>query len=396
MKTRIITEDISAAAEIIKNGGLVAVPTETVYGLAVNSINKKAVQRLYELKGREENKPLSILIASKDEIDKFCENVPNAAYFLADCFWPGPLTLILDAKDIISDIVRAGGKTVGLRCPKQNQTLRLLKITDLPLAAPSANLSGEKSPITADDVLKYFDGKIEAVIDGGTCEEGMESTILDLSRTPYAVLRHGAIAEKELDFALCASLTIIGITGGTGSGKTTALHTIEQLGGLVIDSDEVYHTLLRECDPMRQELSESFPGVGDTKSLGQIVFNDKEALSTLNSITHRYVGREIMERLLEWAKNGGELAAIDAIALIEGGIGNFCKATVAIIADTDIRIKRLIAREAVSEEYASLRISAQKPNEYYKEVCDFTLENNGTRNEFSEKCRVLFENIIRG
>ena len=394
MQTKIITEDVSAAADIIKSGGIVAVPTETVYGLAVNCFNEKSVQRVYEIKGREENKALSILVSGKDAIDSLCKNVPKLAFFLADCFWPGPLTMILDSNDNIPDIVKAGGKTVGLRCPKQEQTLELLQITDLPLAAPSANPSGKKSPLSAEDVLKYFDGKIDAVIDGGACELGLESTILDLSKTPYIILRRGAIAENELNLALFASLTIIGITGGTGSGKTTALDTVEKMGGLVIDSDEVYHTLLRESGPMRAELSEHFPGVSDTKELGKIVFNDKDALATLNSITHRYIGEEIMRKLLEWTLNGGELAAIDAIALVEGGIGNYCKATVAITADTDIRIQRLIDREGISREYARLRIEAQKPDEYYIEVCDYALENNGTREEFSEKCRVLFENII--
>lgn len=399
MQTKIINDEISTAADIIKNGGLVAVPTETVYGLAANGFDAKAVESIYTAKGRPENKPLSLMVAGVEAMEELCLDVPQAAHFLADCFWPGPLTIVLKANDKIPDIVRAGGTTVGLRCPDQNLTLELLRQAGLPLAAPSANPSGEKSPVSAQDVLKYFDGKIDAVIDGGICAVGKESTIIDMSQTPYKILRQGALAENDIDTALCASLKIIGITGGTGCGKTTALNVIKEMGGLVIDCDEVYHTLLSECTALRREINETFNGVlpedsKDTKALGEIVFNDKEELARLSSITDRYVGAEIKERLLEWAKNGGSTAAIDAIALIESGIGNFCRATVGVTAPTEDRIQRLIQREGISREYAALRIEAQKPNKFFEESCDYVLENNGSRESFAENCRVLFRDII--
>ena len=400
METQNLSGRVSDAADILKEGGLVAVPTETVYGLAANGFDENAVSKIYEVKGRPEAKPLSLMVAGIDAIDMLCQDVPKAAYTLAEVFWPGPLTIVLKAKKTIPEIVRAGGDTVGLRCPDHPQLRELLGAIDFPLAAPSANPSGEKSPVRAEDVLRYFNGKIEGIIDGGECTLGKESTIIGLSKTPYTILREGAVSADDVFLTLAASLTIIGITGGTGSGKTTALNVIEEMGGLIIDADEVYHTLLNESDAMLAALNERFPGAipegtRDTKALGEIVFSDPEELRALNAITHKFVGGEIGRQLTDWAKSGGELAAIDAIALIEGGISNICKATIGIIAPVETRIERLMKREGISREYASLRISAQKPNEFFEKNCDYTVFNDGTEEHFIDKCKEVFESIIR-
>ena len=400
METQNLSGRISDAADILNSGGLVAVPTETVYGLAANGFDEKAVLQIYEVKGRPEAKPLSLMVAGAEAIGALCEDVPRAAYVLANVFWPGPLTIVLKAKKTIPDIVRAGGDTVGLRCPDHPQLKELLGAVDFPLAAPSANPSGEKSPVKAEDVWRYFDGKIEGIIDGGECTLGRESTIIDLSKTPYTILREGAVSADDVFLALTASLTIIGITGGTGSGKTTALNVIKEMGGLIIDADEVYHKLLNESDAMLAALNERFPGAipegtRDTKALGQIVFSDPEELRALNAITHKFVSGEIAGALTDWAKRGGELAAIDAIDLIEGGASNICKATVGITAPTETRIERLMKREGISREYAALRISAQKPNEYFETNCDYTVLNDSTEELFKTKCREVFESIFR-
>jgi len=399
METRNLSGRISDAADILKAGGLVAVPTETVYGLAANGFDASAVSKIYEVKGRPEAKPLSLMVKGIDAIDTLCEDVPKAAYVLAEIFWPGPLTIVLKAKKTIPDIVRAGGDTVGLRCPDHPQLQELLGAIDFPLAAPSANPSGEKSPVKAEEVLRYFDGKIEGIIDGGECTIGKESTIIDLSKNPYTVLREGAVSADDVFLALAASLTIIGITGGTGSGKTTALNVIKDMGGLTIDADEIYHMLLKESEPMLVELNERFSGAipegtHDTKTLGQIVFSNPEELRALNSITHKFVGEEIGRELTNWAKCGGSIASIDAIALIEGGIANVCKATVGIIAPSETRIERLIKREGISHEYAALRISAQKPNEFFENNCDYIINNDGTEERFKIKCQEVFGAII--
>ena len=195
-------------------------------------------------------------------------------------------------------------------------------------------------------------------------------------------------------------MIIIGITGGTGCGKTTALSELERLGGEVIDCDAVYHELLETDAQLIAELSDRFPGtvtggVLDRKALGAIVFSDKKALADLNGIILSYVDREIWRRVDRARAEGRPAAAIDAINLFEGDIGKKCDVTVAVTAPEAERVRRLIAREGISEDYARLRIAAQQPNEYYSGLCDYTLVNDcATRGEFAARCRVLFENIL--
>lgn len=384
---------------IMRGGGLVAVPTETVYGLAGNGLDEKAVAEIYEVKGRPEVKPLSLMVHDAASMERYCENVPPQAYTLAKKFWPGPLTIVMKAKPCVPEIVRAGGETVGLRCPDHPLTLELLEKSGVPFAAPSANPSGEPSPKNADSVLKYFDGKIDAVLDGGECGIGCESTLIDLSRTPYRILRQGALPADEIADALVDSMKIIGITGGTGCGKTTALNELERRGALLIDCDAVYHRMLETDRPMLDEIEKYFPGAVidgklDRKALGAVVFTDEEALRDLNIITHRHINLEIRRILRERAMNGGTLAAIDAIELFSSGLAKRCTATIGVIADREVRIDRIMRRDGISREYAMMRVNAQRPNEYFIQKCSHVLENNGSQEEFIEKCRKTFEEVL--
>lgn len=384
---------------IMRGGGLVAVPTETVYGLAGNGLDEKAVAEIYEVKGRPEVKPLSLMVHDAALMERYCENVPPQAYTLAKKFWPGPLTIVMKAKPCVPEIVRAGGETVGLRCPDHPLTLELLEKSGVPFAAPSANPSGEPSPKNADSVLKYFDGKIDAVLDGGECGIGCESTLIDLSRTPYRILRQGALPADEIADALVDSMKIIGITGGTGCGKTTALNELERRGALLIDCDAVYHRMLETDRPMLDEIEKYFPGAVidgklDRKALGAVVFTDEEALRDLNIITHRHINLEIRRILRERAMNGGTLAAIDAIELFSSGLAKRCTATIGVIADREVRIDRIMRRDGISREYAMMRVNAQRPNEYFIQKCSHVLENNGSQEEFIEKCRKTFEEVL--
>ena len=369
---------------IMRGGGLVAVPTETVYGLAGNGLDEKAVAEIYEVKGRPEVKPLSLMVHDAASMERYCENVPPQAYTLAKKFWPGPLTIVMKAKPCVPEIVRAGGETVGLRCPDHPLTLELLEKSGVPFAAPSANPSGEPSPKNADSVLKYFDGKIDAVLDGGECGIGCESTLIDLSRTPYRILRQGALPADEIADAFVDSMKIIGITGGTGCGKTTALNELERRGALLIDCDAVYHRMLETDRPMLDEIEKYFPGAVidgklDRKALGAVVFTDEEALRDLNIITHRHINLEIRRILREHAMNGGTLAAIDAIELFSSGLAKRCTATIGVIADREVRIDRIMRRDGISREYAMMRVNAQRPNEYFIQKCSHVLENNGSQ-----------------
>ncbi len=400
MKTERISENIGLAADIIKQGGLVSVPTETVYGLAGNGLDEEAVAKIYEVKGRPEIKPLSLMVPGKQAMEAYCLDVPRAAYALAEKFWPGPLTIILKSKPCVPEIVRAGGSTVGLRCPDHAKTLELLRLCGLPLAAPSANPSSLPSPKTAEGVLEYFDGSIEAVIDGGECGIGQESTIIDMSRTPYRILRQGALPEEKIISVLKDSLTLVGITGGTGCGKTTALNVLADMGALIIDADELYHELTLTSDEMRREITERFGPVYEgnvlnRKALGNIVFSDSQALLDLNAITHKHVDGEIERRLTLHALNGGTLAAIDAIALLDAGFAKRTVFNVGITAPTEERVKRLLLREGVSEEYARVRIAAQKSNEYFEQNCHYTLCNDGTRQQFEDKCNKFFTEVLK-
>ena len=384
---------------IMRGGGLVAVPTETVYGLAGNGLDEKAVAEIYEVKGRPEVKPLSLMVHDAASMERYCESVPPQAHTLAKRFWPGPLTIVMKAKPCVPEIVRAGGETVGLRCPDHLLTLELLEKSGVPFAAPSANPSGEPSPKNADSVLKYFDGKIDAVLDGGECGIGRESTLIDLSRMPYRILRQGALPADEIADALVGGMKIIGITGGTGSGKTTALNELERRGALLIDCDAVYHRMLETDRPMLDEIEKYFPGAVvdgklDRKALGAVVFTDEEALRDLNIITHRHINLEIRRILREHAMNGGTLAAIDAIELFSSGLAKRCTATVGVIAGRDVRISRIMRRDGISREYAMMRVNAQRPNEYFIQNCSRVLENNGSQEEFIERCRKTFEEVL--
>ncbi|MDO4989988.1 MAG: L-threonylcarbamoyladenylate synthase [Eubacteriales bacterium] len=399
MQTRIITKDIPAAADVIQNGGLVAVPTETVYGLAGNGLNEASVRQIYEVKGRPAVKPLSLMVPDPSALERYGTEVPEQARTLAEQYWPGPLTIVVKARPEIPPIVLAGGKTVGLRCPDHPLTLELLQECTLPLAAPSANPSGRPSPKTAQQVLDYFDGQIDCVIDGGPCGIGTESTIIDMSVKPFRILRQGALPEEEIADILADAVKVIGVTGGSGAGKTTALQALEESGACVIDCDALYHELLQSCRPMLDELGNSFPsavsdGAVDRKVLGAIVFSDPDALLRLNAITHRYVREAVAQRLRAFAMQGFTLAAVDAAELIAGGLGERCLATVAVVSEEEKRIERITARDGISREAAQKRIRAQKPDCYYRENCDYILENNADRERFLDDCRRLIKEIL--
>ena len=203
MNTLYLTsDDVQQAASLLRQGKLVALPTETVYGLAADATQEDAVQANYDAKGRPETKPLNVLVDGMAMVETVCRDIPADAYQLADAFWPGPLTMILWGNSALPSIVPAGGGTQGVRCPNHPDTLAVIKALGRPLACPSANLSGQPSPKSADDVLAQLGGNIDAVLDGGPCSVGVESTILDLTATPYRILRQGGLGREEIEAVL--------------------------------------------------------------------------------------------------------------------------------------------------------------------------------------------------
>lgn len=191
-------EEAQAAATMLWKGGLVAVPTETVYGLAASARDGVAVQKIFDLKDRPYEKPISVLVSGMDMVEVYCQNIPPVAYKLAERYWPGPLTMILEDKGVVPLMVTAETDTLGVRCPDHPLTLSILEKADFPLAATSANPAGEEPAKTAQEVLRYFATKIEAVVDGGPCAVGVASTVLDLTEEEPKILREGGIPAQEL------------------------------------------------------------------------------------------------------------------------------------------------------------------------------------------------------
>ena len=518
-------ETPATAAEIIKNGELVAIPTETVYGLGANGLNPEAVAKIFQAKGRPQDNPLILHIADAADMEKYCHSIPECAYKLAEAFWPGPLTLVLPARENVPKCTTAGLPTVAIRCPDNSVTREIIRLSGVPIAAPSANISGKPSTTTAQHVLDDHDGKIAAVVDGGPCRVGVESTILDLSDEKPRLLRPGGITDHQLcaivgdiilDKAITASVSqgevakapgmkyrhyapdcqvlivdgdlpaavhyvkdhfapgnrvlcfeeeleafkefnplaygknadrdtllaglfaalrelddpaigtvfarcphgsgkalavqnrlgkaagftqvhprqkhfIVGITGGTGCGKTTALNAIRLLSGLTIDCDAEYHRLLEYDKELLAAIEARFPGTvvnGELqrKELGKRVFADATELAALNAITHP----RVKEAVLDMLPYTPSLVAIDAISLFESGLADLCDITVAITAPEENRVQRLMERENISEEYARARIAAQRSNAEFSDMCDYTLENDGTYQDFQRKCLAFF------
>lgn len=528
---RAVSDKIREAARILREGGLVAMPTETVYGLGANALNEEAVGRIFEVKGRPQDNPLILHLSGAQWLPRYCADIPPLAFALARKFWPGPLTLVLKRRNNVPDRVTAGLDTVAVRCPNHPVALALIRELGLPIAAPSANLSGRPSCTSAQEVLEDMDGKIEAVADGGPCAVGVESTILDLTESQPRLLRPGGVPVEAIEalagavavdgavtgaeggaspkapgmkyrhyaprapltvfsgspdataremarrmspdtgiicfdeylhlfpnqetrslgpynepgrqarrlfsvlrafdeipcaeiYAQCpdsrglglavsnrlkraagfhvvecgAQRIILGLTGGTGAGKSTVLQIVEDMGGSVLDCDKLYNEMLNSNEAMRGEIRVAFrraftaSGELDRKKLGAEVFSNKDRMARLNRIVYRHLVPEI-ERRLASVEEG--LCAVDAVNLAESGLSRLCDATIAVTAPMEVRVRRIISRDGISEQYARLRISAQKPDEYYRSKCDYELNNVAdTPETFLKDARIFLQRLI--
>ena len=518
------------AAAILRRGGLLGIPTETVYGLGADALNEDAVSRIFLAKGRPQDNPLIIHVPDASWLESYCRDVPPAAYRLAERFWPGPLTMILPRRDIVPLQTTGGLETVGVRCPNHPVTLAIIEAAGVPIAAPSGNTSGRPSPTTAAHMIEDMDGRIDGIVDGGPCTVGVESTIIDLTVTPPRLLRPGGLpleslrqvlGEVAVDKAVTGLLAagerprapgmkyrhyaphapvtvvtgepersarriqgllsdtagvicfdeyaplfpghiihklgpaadksaqarhvfdalrtfdgtdvteifaqcpddgglglavanrlkkaagfhlidadrplIVGLTGGTGAGKTSALAALEDLGGTVLDCDAVYHQMLRTDPALREAITAAFgpvfcpDGSLDRQKLGTLVFSDHAALDRLNAIVYEYLPPELLRRA-----QGHTLVGLDAISLMESGLGRLCACTVAVLAPAEDRVRRIMARDGITEDYARLRISAQQPDVFYRERCSHILENNcATPAQFREQARIFFRSMLR-
>ena len=521
---------IAEAAAILRRGGLLGIPTETVYGLGADGLNEDAVRRIFEAKGRPQDNPLILHVPDAGWLERCCVDIPDTAYALAERFWPGPLTMILPRRDCVPLRTTGGLDTVGVRCPDHPVTRAIIAAADTPVAAPSGNTSGRPSPTCARHMMEDMMGKIDGIVDGGPCAVGVESTIIDLTVQPPRLLRPGGLPLEALEavlgevavdkavtgllaagerprapgmkyrhyaphapvtvvtgepersarriqgllsdtagvicfdeyaplfpghiihklgpaadksaqarhvfdalrtfdgtdvteiFAQCPDdgglglavanrlkkaagfhlidadrPLIVGLTGGTGAGKTSALAALEDLGGTVLDCDAVYHQMLRTDPALREAITAAFgpvfcpDGSLDRQKLGTLVFSDHAALDRLNAIVYEYLPPELLRRA-----QGHTLVGLDAISLMESGLGRLCACTVAVLAPAEDRVRRIMARDGISEDYARLRISAQQPDAFYRERCSHILENNcATPAQFREQARIFFRSMLR-
>lgn len=536
MKTRVFhpengENEIKEAADILRSGGLLGIPTETVYGLGANALDEDAVLHIFQAKGRPQDNPLILHVPDVTWLERYCAQVPDTAYRLAEAFWPGPLTMILPRKPIVPLRTTGGLDTVGVRCPDHPVTRAIIQAAGVPVAAPSGNTSGRPSPTNAADMLEDMDGKIDGIVDGGACRVGVESTIIDLTVTPPRLLRPGGLPLEDLRrilgevavdkavtqkvtgsepprapgmkyrhyaphapvtvvtgdpdrsaayirsvlqagegvicfeeytglfpgcevqslgasadpaqqahrvfdalrrfdstlvtaiYAQCPDDTglglavgnrlkkaagfhivdadrlpqaVIGITGGTGSGKTSALRALERLGGRVIDCDAVYHRELRQNPALRADITAAFGDVFageelDRQKLGALVFSDPAALNRLNQIVYLHLLPVIRREM-----QGHLIVGLDAISLFESGLADLCGATVGITAPMEDRVRRIMARDSITEDYARLRVTAQQPDDYYTAHCGHILENHAqTPAEFEAVAEKFFKNLIQ-
>lgn len=506
-------EDLAKAAALLAAGEVVAIPTETVYGLAADALNPDAVRRIFAAKGRPMDNPLIVHIADIAQWDALVTAVTPTAKALADAFWPGPLTIILPHSDAVPDAVTAGLSTVAVRFPAHPVAQALIKQSGCVLAAPSANRSGSPSPTSAAHVRADLDGAIAAIVDGGASEVGVESTVVAVDGDRVRVLRPGGITPamleavvgsvevdpavlKELevgqvaaspgmkykhyapkahvtlvtggtdafvryvarhaaahDVALCfeedaARLTIpcvtygkrsepasaahelfdalrrldeqgatrvwaaapdpdgiglavynrllraagfevidgerpawIGLTGPTGAGKSTVAAAFAARGCAVIDADAAARAVQTAGSPCLAALAEVFgadilltDGALDRAKLAEKAFASPAATAQLNAVTHPFILAEMDQRA---AEVNGDWVIVDAPLLFEAGLEASCIATVAVLADANVRLARIMARDGLDEAAARRRMAAQPADAFYRERATYIIENNG-------------------
>lgn len=505
-------KDIITVAEILKNGGIAAIPTETVYGLAADAFNGEAVKKIFEAKGRPQDNPLIVHIADFEQIYSIAREVPESAKKLAERFWPGPLTMILPKKKEIPDETSGGLDTVAIRMPSNPIANKIISLS-CPLAAPSANISGFPSPTAFGHVEADMMGRADAICDGGDCGVGVESTVITLVPKTPVLLRPGGItaeqlrevlgeveidsavlnpmkdgetaaspgmkykhyspkaevtvlrgtlsefidytnkssadavmcfegeekyfpdkitvsfgkkedspsqarrlfdALRELDekgarcvfarspskkgvgLAVCNRLyrsaafrfenaftrPIIGLTGPTGAGKGYVTEKLRQLGCFVVDTDKVARELTEKNSPVLSILAENFgkdiindDGSLNRRALAKKAFSDKESQLRLNAIMHPEIIKTAKERCIDALDEGASAAVIDAPLLFECGADSVCEKIITVIAPKELRLKRIIERDGISEEEAERRMSAQHEDGFYTSKADFVIRS---------------------
>ncbi len=279
IKTKILhaekENDILEAICMIQRGQVIAVPTETVYGLAADARNVHAIAKIFTVKNRPSNHPLIVHIASFEKLSEWAKNIPSIAEIIAKHFWPGPITLLLQKNDLVNDVVTGGLKTIAIRVPQNKTLLKMLDLLNTGLAAPSANPHKRISPTTSEHVMSGLSGKIDAVLDGGPCQIGVESTILDLTEKRLRILRQGPISKKMLERVLQVPI------------ESPSIHLEHVPGNMKRHYQPYATTLLMPLDQIEKQLSltvnqEKLFGVIHYSELKSVYHNAKTILLKKN------------------------------------------------------------------------------------------------------------------
>ncbi len=514
-------KSINRAAEILKNEGIVGIPTETVYGLAASAYSPSAVNKVFEAKGRPQDNPLIVHISDIEMLGDVAGSLNELAKKCAKAFWPGPFTMVLNRSDNIPSVVSAGLDTVAVRMPDSKVARDIIRSAGIPLAAPSANISGSPSPTSPEHVLKDLDGKIDAVIMGDESNVGVESTVISLCTNPPRLLRPGGITVEQLreilpdlvidsavlkepedtqkvsspgmkykhyapqtetllvqgssdnyakfvnsksnSIAVCFDEEIdkisiekisygslkdlntlahnvfsvlrlvdekkadkvyihapkkqgvglavynrliraagfkvinlgktIGLTGPTGAGKSTASAVAENMGIQVIDCDSVAREAVLKGSDGLFALQKAFgedillpSGELDRKILAQKAFSSEVSTELLNNTLLPFVVKLVEEKIEK------DIVLLDAPTLFESGLNLKCDYTIAVLSAPEIRLKRIMERDSISEKEALLRMNAGKKDDFYKKNADYIIYNNADEKALTAE----FEKILGG
>lgn len=501
-------KSILTASEILKDGGVVGIPTETVYGLAASAYDGEAINKIFLAKGRPQDNPLIVHISDMEMLYDIAIDIPAKALECAKRFWPGPLTMIFKKGEKIANEVSAGLDTVAVRMPSHKTALDIIKSSGLPLAAPSANLSGKPSPTSASHVEADLDGKIDAIVFDEECSVGVESTVVSFCCNPPRILRPGAVIveelreiipeievdkavleqleentkvespglkykhyapktecylvegssesfinfvnnkissvaicfEEEKDFIsgekiVCGTFknfstvaqrlfsalreidslgknvayihapskdgiglavynrllracgfkvinlnAIIGLTGPTGAGKSILSSVAKEFGFQIIDCDKTARVAVERGTDGLKALVKVF-GVDilnedntlNRKALAQKAFACAENTKLLNKTILPFITKLVKEEIKS------DKVLLDAPTLFESGMNSICTMTVAVLADTETRLNRIMQRDNMDKESAMLRINAGKTDDFYKQNADFIIYNNDNK-----------------
>lgn len=524
-------EGIDEAARLLSAGELVAIPTETVYGLAADAMNSEAVSSIYVAKGRPSDNPLIVHIADIKDWEPLVTHIPDNARKLAEAYWPGPLTIILPASEKVPKVVTGGLTTVAVRLPSHPIAQAVILRSGCPLAAPSANRSGSPSPTNAQRVTEDMEGRIAAILDGGDCDVGVESTVIDLCHIPPRLLRPGGItpemledvlgpieidsavthalekgavaaspgmkykhyapqaeitiikgspsafveyvnarksegvgalcfdedlphlrvpavtygsrtdaltqaqqlfdALRQLDemgirtvYAACPdasgvglavynrllraaafrieyAIHVVGLTGPTGSGKTTVADAWREQGAYIIDTDKLARTITESGSPCLTTLVEVFTpailnedGSLNRPELAKRAFATAETAQLLNSITHPAIVALTRQEIEHAAEQGYTVAVVDAPLLYEAKADALCDTIVAVIAPSDVRKRRIMARDGLTDEQATQRMSAQQPDSFYCREGVTVLDGSGDADTLQASAKQLLNSLL--